>query len=84
MKKLEKMFKDEERNWEDYEEQRVKIVKIQEREREKHKIYEETKAKRIKRLIESDLNYDSTEEKAKIKKNQKKYEEYKLLRQKER
>ena len=79
------MFKDEERNWEDYEEQRVKIYLIvQEREREKHRIYEETKAKRIKRLIESDLNYDSSEEKAKIKKNQKKYEEYKLLRQKER
>lgn len=84
MKKLEKMFKDEERRWEDYEDQRVKFHLIQEREREKLRIYEDTKLKRIKRLIESDLNYDSDVEKAKIKKNPKKYDEYKLLRQRER
>ena len=58
--------------------------KIKDRDKDKARIYEDTKSKRIKRLIEKDLNYNSEEEKLKRKKNPKKYEEYKSLRQKER
>lgn len=78
------MFKDEERKWEEYEEHRVISFIIKDREKDKQRIQEETRAKKIKRLIEADLNHDSSEEKAKIKKNPKKYEEYQLLRMKER
>ncbi len=76
-KKLEKQFKEDEHKWEKHEEAR-------EKERHKIKNYEEDLLKRKKRLFEKDLNYDSSEEKKKIKANPKFYEDYKQMRIKER
>ena len=77
LKKLEKNFKDEERKWEKHEEEKEK-----ERLRLKH--HEEDLLKKKKRLIEKDIDYDSADEKKKIKSNSKFYEEYKQMRIKER
>ena len=76
-KKLEKLFKEEEKRWEKREEEK-------ERERIKESIYEEDLAKRKKRLLDKDLNYNSDEEKQKYKKNSKYFEERNKLRNKER
>lgn len=76
-KKLEKQFKEDEHKWEKHEE-------AVEKERQKLKHYEEDLLKRKKRLLEKDLNFDSSEEKKRIKANPKFYEEYKHMRIKER
>jgi len=77
LKKLEKIFKEEEYKWEKHEE-------TKEKERQKLKHFEEDLLKRKKRLLEKDLNYESSEEKKKIKSNPKFFEEYKQMRIKER
>lgn len=77
LKKLEKTFKEEEYKWEKHEE-------AMEKERLRLKHHEEDMLKKRKRLLEKDLNYDSNEEKKKIKSNPKFYEEYKQMRIKER
>lgn len=75
-KKIEKQYKDEEKRWERHEED-----KERERMREIHA--EEDLKRRKKRLIEKDLNYDSEEEKRKMRQNPKKYEDYRIMREKE-
>jgi RNA-binding protein 25 len=76
IKKLEKQFKEDEKRWERHEEERdrEKIREIQ---------LEEELIRRKKRRKEKDLNYDSEEEKIKIKQNPKKFEEHRAMRDKE-
>lgn len=75
-RKLEKQFLEDEKKWERKEEDK-------ERERHKNKTFEEDFARRKKRLIERDLNYDSDEEKRRMREAPNKYEEFKALRIKE-
>jgi RNA-binding protein 25 len=76
VKKLEKQFKEDEKKWERHEEDK-------EREIAKEIHFEEDLNRKKRRLMEKDLNYDSEEEKRKIKSNQKKYEERRQMRIKE-
>jgi hypothetical protein len=73
--KLEKQFVDNVKKWERHEEDK-------ERERIRNKTSEEDLYKRKKRLMERDLNYDSEEEKKRLK-DPKRIEELKAMRMKE-
>jgi RNA-binding protein 25 len=75
-KKLEKQYLDEIKRWEKHEEDR-------ERERLRSKQSEEDQLRRKKRLVERDLNYDSAEEKKKLKENPRRLEDVKHMRNKE-
>lgn len=76
VKRLEKMFRDEEKKWEKHEDDR-------DRERSRRKYEKESFAHQKKKLIEKDLNYDSDIEKKKIGQNSKKYEEHLQMRLRE-
>jgi RNA-binding protein 25 len=77
IKKLEKLFKEEEKRWERHEED-------MERDRKREIEESDDLLRRKKRLIEKDLNYDTDEEKKKIKQNPRKYEERRIMRERER
>lgn len=71
--RLEKQFREEEKNWEKREEEK-------ENQRRRNKVLAEAREKRKESLIERDLNYESDDEKEKIKKNPKKYQERHKMR----
>jgi len=76
LEKKEKYYKEDLKKWERHEEERERelIKEIQE---------QEELSKKKKKLLEKDLNYDSEEEKKRIKLNPKKVEEHKQMREKE-
>ncbi|MCQ2815879.1 MAG: hypothetical protein MJ252_01310 [archaeon] len=76
LKKLDKIFKDEEKRWIRHEEDKMKEAS---KEKEEKEFWE----KRIKKLIEADINFDSDEERKKMELNPKKYEAREAMRLKE-